>query len=106
MVRGLGIAVTAVAPKYQWAEMARIALGRGNLRPKARQASVKPLRSSVFIGLPWPMKRAGILAMFASRFPLLEGRRPNPGPVTPPRPAPILRAGRIAGGEARTARHR
>src|ERR1044072_3201653 len=63
IVLGLGIAVTAVAPKYQCAEMERIARGRGRCRPKARHASVKPFDSSVFIGLPWPMKRAGIDAI-------------------------------------------
>src|SRR6476646_1502423 len=52
--------VTAVAPKYQCAETTRIARGRGSLRPRSRQAMVKPLRSSVFIGLPWPMNNAGM----------------------------------------------
>jgi hypothetical protein len=46
------MAVTAVAPKYQWAEMARIARGRGKCSPHARHASVKQLLSRVFIGLP------------------------------------------------------
>ncbi len=34
MVRGRAIAVTAVVPKYQCAEMARIALGRGRWQSK------------------------------------------------------------------------
>src|SRR3954451_1316053 len=60
MVRGSSIAVTAVAPKYQWAETTSSARGRGSCRPNARHASVYPFLSSGFIGLPWPMKRAGI----------------------------------------------
>jgi len=39
-VRGRGIAVTAVAPKYQWAEMTSTARGRGSFSPNARQARV------------------------------------------------------------------
>ena len=62
-MRGRGIAVTAVAPKYQWAETTSSARGLGSAAPIAAHASVKPLRSSVFIGLPWPMKSAGMLAM-------------------------------------------
>jgi hypothetical protein len=34
------MAVTAVALMYQWAEMARMARGRGSDDPKARHASV------------------------------------------------------------------
>src|SRR5690606_37498385 len=60
MVRGRGIAVIARDGTYQCAEMARIARGRGAAAPNARQASVKRLRSSAFIGLPWPRKAAGI----------------------------------------------
>src|SRR4051794_22981814 len=60
MVRGRAIAVTAVAPKYQWAETTSTARGRGSCRPIARHAAVKPFRSSVFIGLPWPMNKAGM----------------------------------------------
>src|SRR3954471_3083659 len=63
MVRGFGMAVTAVAPKYQCAEMTRIALGLGTCWAKSRHASVKPLRSNVFMGFPWPMKNAGILVI-------------------------------------------
>ena len=40
IVRGRGIAVTAVACTYQCAEMTRIARGRGTDWPKVRQASV------------------------------------------------------------------
>ena len=55
-----GIAVTAEALIYQWAEATRIARGRGTLAPKALHASVYRLRSSAFIGLPWPRKAAGM----------------------------------------------
>jgi hypothetical protein len=40
MVRGLLIAVSAVAPMYQCAEIASTARGRGNALPRARQAAV------------------------------------------------------------------
>src|SRR4051812_8371306 len=60
MVRGRGMAVTAVALMYQWADTTRIARGRGTAAPKARQAWVYRLSSSAFIGLPWPRKAAGI----------------------------------------------
>jgi hypothetical protein len=40
MVRGLGIAVTAVALMYQCAEITRMARGRGTARPSACQACV------------------------------------------------------------------
>jgi hypothetical protein len=40
----------------------------------ARQARVKPFASSVFIGLPWPMKRAGIV-IGASIMSARRGRR-------------------------------
>ena len=55
-------AVMAVAPKYQCADIARIARGRGRARPSARQLRVKPFSSSVFIGLPCPTNRAGMEA--------------------------------------------
>jgi len=54
------IAVTAVAPKYQCAEMTRSARGRGSCRPNARHASVYPFVSSAFKGLPWPTNSAGM----------------------------------------------
>ena len=60
MVRGRGMAVTAVALMYQCADTTRIARGRGAARPKACQAWVYRLVSSAFIGLPWPMNTAGI----------------------------------------------
>jgi hypothetical protein len=52
MVRGRGIAVTAVACTYQCAETTRIARGRGTAWPNARQASVYRFFSRAFIGLP------------------------------------------------------
>ena len=54
------MAVTAVPLMYQCAEIASTARGRGRLAPNARHAAVKRLVSSVFIGLPWPMKAAGM----------------------------------------------
>ena len=63
MVRGRAMAVTAVALTYQWADTIRMARGRGTEAPKLRQASVKRLRSSAFIGLPWPRKAAGMAAL-------------------------------------------
>jgi hypothetical protein len=53
------MAVTALALMYQCAETARMARGRSRAAPRARQLSVYRLRSSVFIGLPCPMKIAG-----------------------------------------------
>src|SRR5262245_47693347 len=66
MTRGLGIAVTAVPLMYQCAEMTRSARGRGRARARARQTVVKRFTCKVFIGLPWPMKTAGIRAAFNS----------------------------------------
>src|SRR5215204_1452791 len=62
MVRGRGIAVTAVALMYQCALTTRIARGRGAARPNARQAAVYRLTSSAFIGLPCPKNAAGIVS--------------------------------------------
>src|ERR1017187_1342011 len=67
MVRGLTMAVTAVKSVYQCAEMQRTARGRGNKRPTDCQALVKRLSSRAFIGLPWPMNRAGI-GVFTARY--------------------------------------
>jgi len=61
MVRGRGIAVTAVTFTYQCAETTRIARGRGTLAPKSAQALEKRFRSSAFIGLPCPRNTAGIV---------------------------------------------
>src|SRR5215213_3132489 len=52
IVRGCGIAVTAVALMYQCADTTRMARGLGTERPNARQAVVYRLVSSAFIGLP------------------------------------------------------
>src|SRR3954469_11117827 len=60
MVRGRGIAVTAVACTYQCADTMRIARGRGTACPNARQASVYRFFSRAFIGLPWPKNAAGM----------------------------------------------
>jgi hypothetical protein len=60
MVRGRGMAVTAVALMYQCADTTRIARGRGTARPKACQAWVYRFVSTAFIGLPCPMNAAGI----------------------------------------------
>jgi hypothetical protein len=40
MVRGVGIAVTAVEPMYQWADTTRMARGRGTEAPNAAHAMV------------------------------------------------------------------
>src|SRR3546814_9565962 len=61
MVRGAFIAVTDEFPINQWADMERIAFGVGIIFPNARQATVYPLASRVFIGLPCPMNSTGIL---------------------------------------------
>src|SRR5262245_28151979 len=60
IVRGVGMPVTQVPGTYQWAETARIALGRGIVRPIRAQASVKGFLSMAFVGLPWPKKIAGM----------------------------------------------
>src|SRR5215218_8867563 len=60
IVRGLGIAVTAVACTYQCAETTRIARGRGTAWPNARQAVVYRFFSSAFIGFPCPKNAAGM----------------------------------------------
>src|ERR1051326_3645624 len=57
------MAVTAVAPKYQCAEITSSARGRGSCCPNARHAFVYPFVSSVFIGLPWPTNKAGSLVI-------------------------------------------
>src|SRR3954471_15163595 len=92
MVRGLGIAVIAVACTYQWAETTRIARGRGTDWPNARQASVYRFFSSAFIGFPCPKNAAGmtvmspppvVLAIIAPAVAACEGtpftRPPAPG---------------------------
>src|ERR1700712_639422 len=61
MVRGFGIAVTAVALMYQCAETTKIARGRGTDSPKARHAFVYRFVCRAFIGFPWPMNAAGIV---------------------------------------------
>ena len=63
---------------YQWAEIIRIARGRGTLAPNARQASVYRLRSIAFMGVPWPRKAAGMRAAGAAVAEVmgaLRGRR-------------------------------
>src|SRR5262245_41079016 len=55
------MAVTPTPSTYQCAEIARITCGRGKEVPSVRQALVKRLRSSAFVGLPCPTKSAGIL---------------------------------------------
>src|SRR5436190_9732258 len=65
MVRGRSIAVTAVAPMNQCAETTSNARGFGSFAPISRHALVKRLVSRVFIGLPCPIKSAGIRAIGA-----------------------------------------
>jgi hypothetical protein len=54
------MAVTARPGVNQWAEMARIASGLGRSAAIRRQALLLTLRSSVFIGVPWPTNNAGM----------------------------------------------
>jgi hypothetical protein len=65
MVFGRSLPVTRVLRMYQWAEIASTAVGRGILRPMAAQAVVHGLTCNAFIGLPCPMKSAG-MASFAT----------------------------------------
>lgn len=60
MVRGRGMAVTAVALMYQCALTTRIARGRGTDSPKDLQAAVYLFSEMAFIGLPCPKNAAGI----------------------------------------------
>jgi hypothetical protein len=80
MVRGFGIAVTAVALMYQCAETTRMARGRGTDEPKLRHAWVYRLSSKAFIGLPCPRNAAGIRSVRAAVLMLLlraSRRRPD-----------------------------
>ena len=52
IVRGRAIAVTAVPRVSQWAEMARMARGRGMAAAISAQARLVALVSSAIIGLP------------------------------------------------------
>src|SRR3546814_9782087 len=61
MTRGWAMAVTAGALVYQCADMHSTARGASTQPPNVRQASVKRLCASVFIGLPGPTNPAGIL---------------------------------------------
>src|SRR3954467_12615656 len=92
MVRGRGIAVTAVACTYPCADTTRIARGRGTASPKTRQASVYRFFSSAFIGLPWPKNAAGMTVLGPP-----PSAPPPPPPPPPPRAPPPARGG---GGEA------
>ena len=62
-MRGDAIDVTAVAPTYQCAEMARIARGTGIDRAASAHAMVCRFGWSAFIGLPWPTKSADMRSM-------------------------------------------
>ena len=52
IVRGRGMAVTAVTPVSQWAETHRIALGLGSPAPTARQPSLMAFGTKAAMGLP------------------------------------------------------
>src|SRR3954471_13908867 len=84
MVRGRGIAVTAVACTYQCADTTRIARGRGTFSPNARQAWVYRFFSSAFIGLPWPKNAAGMTVM--RPLPLDTPSDTDPAIITRPTP--------------------
>ena len=58
MVLGVCIAVIAVPGRYQCADTANIADGRGIAAPNWLHASVYWLCASVFIGLPCPRNSA------------------------------------------------
>src|SRR5688572_10691080 len=60
MVRGVGIAVTRVAGRYQCAETQSTARGHGMFLPMDAQPSVQAFCVSAFIGLPCPKKMAGM----------------------------------------------
>src|SRR5919112_801283 len=60
IVRGRGIAVTAVALMYQWGLTTRMARGLGTDRPNDRHAAVYRFSDNAFIGLPWPKNAAGM----------------------------------------------
>ena len=66
MVRGCFIDVTRVPSDRQWAEMQRIAVGRGMRRATSDHARLNSLSSIAFIGLPCPMNSTGISVDFRS----------------------------------------
>ena len=59
MVRGVGIAVTAVYGTYQCADIDSTARGFAIDVPMLRQARVYALSARAFMGLPCPTKMAG-----------------------------------------------
>ncbi|GAA0798148.1 hypothetical protein Sya03_47760 [Spirilliplanes yamanashiensis] len=63
MVRGRAMVVMAVAWMYQCADTTSTARGLGTAAPRSRQAVVWRFSSSAFMGLPCPMKAAGIVVM-------------------------------------------
>src|SRR4051812_9686617 len=83
MVRGARVAVTRVPGRYQCAETATIARGRGRARPRAAQASVYALRWIAFIGLPCPKKKAGMAG--AGRGALILSQTTRGGGTQAPR---------------------
>ena len=56
------MAVACVPIVSQWAEMQRMALGRGSDWATSPHARLNSLSSIAFIGLPCPRNRAGIVA--------------------------------------------
>src|SRR5919202_5163591 len=97
MVRGRGIAVTAVALMYQCALITRMARGRGTACPNACHAAVYRLTSRAFIGLPWPKNAAGITCpggVAACAMSPPDGRS---GWVTPTRAAGDRQVGDLPG---------
>src|ERR1700758_2540180 len=102
MVRGVRMAVTAVAATYQCAEIASTARGRGSAAPSAAQARVQALACSAFIGLPCPRNTAGKRAFIASgvRCEQLHGRLIEPRSQR----QPLARARHVAHGNLDTAR--
>src|SRR6188474_1695551 len=93
MVRGARMAVTQVPGRYQCAETATTARGRGSARPMAAQASVYVLRWMAFMGLPCPKKNAGMVGPARSAFrvsamEVVQATSPQP---TPERPQAVAR---------------
>ena len=104
MVRGRGIAVTAVALMYQWADTTRMARGRGTACPKARHALEYRLISIAFIGFPCPKNAAGITAG-VSLVTLMPASQPEgTGRSTVLRPDPAASGHRGRPGSSRLSR--
>ena len=72
IVLGFSIAVIKVPLVSQWAEIQRIAVGFGKLAPVFCQPLANSFCSIAFIGLPWPIKSNGIVAVAEKGSVILE----------------------------------